>query len=38
MGHRDVVAGMMWVNEGVSVITGGKDGRLILHHIEQVKS
>ena len=32
-GHRDVATGFVWINDSESIITCGKDGKLILHHL-----
>jgi WD40 repeat protein len=33
LGHKDVVTSFMWCRDGDAVITGGKDGRVLLHHV-----
>jgi WD40 repeat protein len=33
LGHRDVVTGFAWLADGDAVVSGGKDGRLLLHRL-----
>lgn len=33
LGHKDVVTSFLWVSDGDACVTGGKDGRLMLHHV-----